>query len=46
MEPDRAERLLPLLEGGSIVFVYSPKAEEWLSEGPWVSDGVERAGRE
>jgi hypothetical protein len=36
MEPERAERLLPLLAGGSVVFVYSPNDERWLSEGPWV----------
>lgn len=36
MEPERAERLLPLLAGGSVVFVYSPHDERWLSEGPWL----------
>ena len=36
MEPERAERLLPLLAGGSVVFVYSPNDARWLSEGPWV----------
>lgn len=37
MEPERAERLLPLLADGGVVFVYSPNDEEWLGEGPWVS---------
>lgn len=36
MEPDRAERLLPLIAEGGVVFVYSPHDERWLSEGPWV----------
>jgi len=35
MEPERAERLLPLLAGGSVVFLYSPNDERWLSEEPW-----------
>lgn len=35
MEPSRAERLLPLLANGGVVFVYSPNAT-WLREGPWV----------
>ncbi|MDH3206190.1 MAG: murein L,D-transpeptidase catalytic domain family protein [Gemmatimonadota bacterium] len=37
MELDRAERLLPALANGGVVFLYSPLAEEWLSEGPWVA---------
>jgi len=36
MEPARAERLLPLLAGGSVVFLYSPYDRGWLSEGPWL----------
>lgn len=38
MEPERARRLLPLLAGGSVVFVYSPRDARWLSQGPWVRD--------
>jgi hypothetical protein len=37
MEPDRAERLLPLIAGGGVVFLYSPNDTRWLTEGPWVS---------
>lgn len=37
MELDRAERLLPTLANGGVVFLYSPLAEDWLSEGPWVA---------
>jgi len=36
MEPERAERLLPLLAGGSVVLLYSPNDRTWLGEGPWV----------
>lgn len=37
MEMDRAERLLPALANGGVVFLYSPFAEDWLSSGPWVA---------
>ena len=37
MELDRAQRLLPELANGGVVFLYSPLAEDWLSEGPWVA---------
>jgi len=36
MEPARAERLLPLLANGGVVFVYSPNDGRWLREEPWV----------
>ena len=36
MEPARAERLLPLLANGGVVFVYSPNDRRWLREEPWV----------
>lgn len=36
MEPERAERLLPLIANGGIVFVFSPNDERWLRDGPWV----------
>jgi hypothetical protein len=36
MEPSRAERLLPLLADGGVVFLYSPNDERWLRDGPWV----------
>ena len=35
MEPARAERLLPLIADGGVVFIYSPHDERWLAEGPW-----------
>jgi L,D-transpeptidase catalytic domain len=37
MEPSRAQRLLPLLANGGVVFVYSPNDATWLKRGPWVS---------
>lgn len=36
VEPARAERLLPLLSNGALVFLFAPKAE-WLGSDPWVS---------
>jgi hypothetical protein len=36
MEPARADRLLPLLANGGVVFVYSPNDRRWLLEEPWV----------
>jgi hypothetical protein len=36
MEPERAERLLPMLANGGVVFVYSPNDDRWLREEPWV----------
>ena len=36
MEPERAERLLPLIANGGVVFVFSPNDERWLRDGPWV----------
>ena len=38
MEPERAERLLPMLSGGSLVFLFSPLDREWLKLEPWVND--------
>ncbi|MES2177654.1 MAG: murein L,D-transpeptidase catalytic domain family protein [Gemmatimonadota bacterium] len=35
MEPARAERLLPKLAQGGMVFLYAPD-ENWLSRDPWV----------
>lgn len=35
MEPERAERLLPMLGTGSLVFMYSPNDRAWAMEEPW-----------
>ena len=37
MEQVRARRLLPKLAGGGLVFLYSPRHEDWLRQGPWVA---------
>jgi hypothetical protein len=37
MEQARARRLLPKLAGGGLVFLFSPRHEDWLREGPWVA---------
>lgn len=36
MEQHRAERLLPMLADGGVVFVYSPRDEAWLAGDPWI----------
>ena len=36
MEPSRAERLLPKLADGGMVFLFAPD-ENWLSRDPWLS---------
>ena len=41
MELERAQRLLPLLANGGVVFLYSPQDARWLREDPWA--GMSRA---
>jgi len=36
MEPDRAQRLLPKLAEGGLVFLFAPD-QKWLSSDPWVT---------
>ncbi|MBV9773488.1 MAG: murein L,D-transpeptidase catalytic domain family protein [Gemmatimonadetes bacterium] len=35
MEPDRAERLIPLIGNGGMVFLFSPNDPAWLRQDPW-----------
>ena len=37
MEMERAERLLPMLANGGVVFLYSPRDARWLTEDPWIN---------
>lgn len=37
MEPERAERLIPLIAEGGMVFHYSPYDSRWLNSDPWVA---------
>lgn len=37
LEMDRAERLLPMLANGGVVFIYSPADPVWLNEDPWIN---------
>jgi hypothetical protein len=39
MEPARANRLLPKIANGGVVFIYSPKDTRWLRNDPWVNAG-------
>jgi hypothetical protein len=36
MQPDRAQRLLPKLANGSVVFLYAPNAD-WMARDQWVN---------
>jgi hypothetical protein len=36
MEEHRARRLLPMIANGGMVFLFSPRDQRWLREGPWV----------
>ena len=36
MEPARAERLLPKLANGGVVFLFAPR-EDWLANDPWLA---------
>lgn len=38
MEPSRAERLLPKLANGGLVFLFAPR-EDWMSSDPWLAPG-------
>jgi hypothetical protein len=42
MEPERAERLLPMLSGGGVVFHFSPYDWRWMSGDPWAAVGATR----
>jgi hypothetical protein len=37
MEQRRAQRLLPLIADGGVVFIYSPQDSRWLRSDPWVN---------
>jgi hypothetical protein len=37
MELQRADRLLPMLANGGVVFIFSPNDRRWLREDPWVN---------
>ncbi len=39
MEPARAERLLPKLANGGLVFLFAPR-EDWLAKDPWLAPGT------
>lgn len=39
LEPMRAQRLLPMLANGGVVFLFAPRAD-WLASDPWLSTGL------
>jgi hypothetical protein len=40
MEPARAQKLLPVLANGAMVFLFAPN-EQWLERDPWVTSSAE-----
>jgi hypothetical protein len=42
MEPVRAERLIPMIANGGMVFHFSPRDTRWMSEDPWISRAGDR----
>lgn len=38
MEMGRAQRLLPMIANGGVVFIYSPTDPRWLRTDPWITD--------
>jgi hypothetical protein len=45
MEQPRARRLLPLLARGGLVFLFSPRDQQWLRDDPWAGASRAVAGR-
>ncbi len=39
MEQHRAQRLLPMLANGGVVFIFSPNNARWLRSDPWIHAG-------
>jgi hypothetical protein len=39
MEPARAEKLLPKLANGGLVFLFAPR-EDWMAKDPWLAPGT------
>jgi hypothetical protein len=37
MEEERAQRLLPRLSNGGLVYLFSPRDERWMQDDPWTS---------
>lgn len=37
MEPDRAERIIPMIANGGVVFHFSPRDASWMRDDPWIT---------
>ena len=37
LDPQRAERLIPMIAEGGMVFHYSPYDTQWLNGDPWIA---------
>lgn len=42
MEPSRAERLIPLIADGGVVFHFSARDARWMREDPWMTRSTSR----
>jgi hypothetical protein len=38
MEPDRAQRLIPQIANGGMVFLFSPNDGDWIRNDPWIRE--------
>lgn len=41
VEQSRAERLIPKIANGSLVFLFSPNDERWMKQDPWAGESAE-----
>ena len=46
MEMSRAERLIPMIANGGLVFHFSPLDAKWMREDPWLTSGARFAAAE
>jgi hypothetical protein len=40
MEEPRAQRLIPQIANGGLVFLFSPRDKNWMENDPWINGGV------
>jgi hypothetical protein len=40
MEEPRAQRLIPQIANGGLVFLFSPRDKNWMENDPWINGGA------
>jgi hypothetical protein len=45
MEQGRARRLIPQIANGGLVFLFSPRDQNWLKTDPWINGGAAKAAK-